>query len=466
MKFTILLNSEDDSTAPLMVSQIEWTGPLQAATLGLTLAESKRLLAKVQKKLVETQIQCYVQEKRICAQCGSLRMLKDYHTVCFKSLFGGVSLRVPRIYGCSCEGQDTQAHTVKIDGLVNWVSPELEFIQNQLAATTPYVPAAKILALLLPVDAGNAPSTVRRRALRVGQRLDAAVQVAAGAEKLEHSKADKAPVTVVGLDSGYVKDCRPHTEGSFEVVVGRILNENKGSRSLGFVRTIENNRAAGDRLKRRMSEQGQIPEEVTVFTDGDPGLRYLLLSALPKATHILDWYHLTRRLTVLKTVLFGKEAIKQFPTNYHDPLCKHLESLKWRLWHGYIGGAINRIRAILFTLRLPTITGKRAAVRMRRLTKELLRYLKNNMDSLANYGHRYRKGKRISTAFMESAVNQLIDKRMSKSQQMRWSPMGAHLLLQVRAELVDGRLGAAFTRWYPGFAGNNQIAQFAEHPNV
>jgi hypothetical protein len=62
---------------------------------------------------------------------------------------------------------------------------------------------------------------------------------------------------------------------------------------------------------------------------------------------------------------------------------------------------------------------------------------------------------------MESAVNQLIDKRMSKSQQMRWSPIGAHALLQVRAELVDGRLGAAFSRWYPGFARENQLYQVA-----
>ena len=61
-------------------------------------------------------------------------------------------------------------------------------------------------------------------------------------------------------------------------------------------------------------------------------------------------------------------------------------------------------------------------------------------------GRRYRIGQRISTAFVESAVNQLIDKRMSKSQQMRWSPMGVHALLQVRAELVDGRLDAAFAR--------------------
>jgi len=98
---------------------------------------------------------------------------------------------------------------------------------------------------------------------------------------------------------------------------------------------------------------------------------------------------------------------------------------------------------------------------MRRLIKVLLRHLTNNQDSLANHGRRYRSGRRISTAFMESAVNQLIDKRMSKSQQMRWSPMGAHALLQVHAELVDGRLGAAFSRWYPGFAGDSQRFQLA-----
>lgn len=67
----------------------------------------------------------------------------------------------------------------------------------------------------------------------------------------------------------------------------------------------------------------------------------------------------------------------------------------------------------------------------------------------------------ISTSFVESAVNQLIDKRMSKSQQMRWSHKGAHLLLQVRAEVVDGRLAVAFKQWYPGFQLNEKVAEVA-----
>ena len=56
---------------------------------------------------------------------------------------------------------------------------------------------------------------------------------------------------------------------------------------------------------------------------------------------------------------------------------------------------------------------------------------------------------------MESAVNQIIDKRMSKSQQMRWSPQSAHLMLQVRIRVIDDRLRQDFERWYPGFAAND-----------
>ena len=169
MKFTILLKNVDDSSAPLIVSQIERTGPLNAATLGLTLAESKSLLSRVQEELVESQFQEYVQEQRACSQYGTFRTLKDYHIAHFKSLFGGVSLRVPRLNGCSCEGQDNRTQTARIDGLVNWVSPELEFVLSKLAAMIPYARTADLLELLLPVDAGNAPSTSQQQREISGQ---------------------------------------------------------------------------------------------------------------------------------------------------------------------------------------------------------------------------------------------------------------------------------------------------------
>ena len=55
-----------------------------------------------------------------------------------------------------------------------------------------------------------------------------------------------------------------------------------------------------------------------------------------------------------------------------------------------------------------------------------------------DYGKRYRAGKPISTAMAESAVNQVLNARMCKSQQMRWTPRGAHLLAQVRCAVING----------------------------
>jgi len=65
--------------------------------------------------------------------------------------------------------------------------------------------------------------------------------------------------------------------------------------------------------------------------------------------------------------------------------------------------------------------------------------LKPSYPSLANYGERYHNGQRIF-----NASNQLIDKRISKSQQMRWSDYGAHQQLQVRTVMVNGEFDRLF----------------------
>jgi len=40
---------------------------------------------------------------------------------------------------------------------------------------------------------------------------------------------------------------------------------------------------------------------------------------------------------------------------------------------------------------------------------------------MPNYGKRYRAVQRISAGFVESAVNEIVAKRMVKKQQMRWN---------------------------------------------
>lgn len=40
---------------------------------------------------------------------------------------------------------------------------------------------------------------------------------------------------------------------------------------------------------------------------------------------------------------------------------------------------------------------------------------------------------------------------MVKKQQMRWTPRGAHLLLQIRTRVLNDTLTEDYQRWYPGF---------------
>jgi len=76
---------------------------------------------------------------------------------------------------------------------------------------------------------------------------------------------------------------------------------------------------------------------------------------------------------------------------------------------------------------------------MLKYVRELDTYIANNAAFIVNYGERYRNGERISTAFVESTINQVVSKRMVKKQQMQWTPAGAHLLLQVRIQVLNDR---------------------------
>jgi hypothetical protein len=72
------------------------------------------------------------------------------------------------------------------------------------------------------------------------------------------------------------------------------------------------------------------------------------------------------------------------------------------------------------------------------------KYLRGQAAWLVNYAKRYRAGERVGTSITEGTANFLVNRRMNKSQQMRWSRNGADLLLQVRCAVYNGTLGAGF----------------------
>ena len=72
--------------------------------------------------------------------------------------------------------------------------------------------------------------------------------------------------------------------------------------------------------------------------------------------------------------------------------------------------------------------------------REIDRYLSSQSAWLVNYAERHGAGLRVGTALTEASANFLVNRRMNKSQQMRWSRRGAELLLQVRCAALNGKL--------------------------
>lgn len=233
---------------------------------------------------MQAQLEIELESQRKCGVCGQRRWVKEKRQVWFKSLFGGITIAIPRLEACGCARSSSKTGTLAVPGLKNWVAPELEYVHSRLAAELPYAKASNLLTLLLPVDAGNSTSTVHRRTLEVGQRLDAQMM-----ETEAEPEAPNGPDSVVsmGLDSGYVRSCSPRSERSLEVVVARILGRASSSRSLGFVRKTENNEQVRQRIRCCVARQGATTDRLTVFTDGDPG--FVACSSMSCPTPFTCW---------------------------------------------------------------------------------------------------------------------------------------------------------------------------------
>ena len=67
----------------------------------------------------------------------------------------------------------------------------------------------------------------------------------------------------------------------------------------------------------------------------------------------------------------------------------------------------------------------------RQPASRLLAFVRKNRADIVDYNRARRSGKRISTASAESVTNHVINRRMSKGQQMRWSISGAQRLCRL-----------------------------------
>ena len=88
-----------------------------------------------------------------------------------------------------------------------------------------------------------------------------------------------------------------------------------------------------------VTKQGfQMNQDIVFLSDGGDTVRDLQQNIAPYSEHLLDWFHITMRITVMKQMVSGL-----LPGNYRDQLDKQLESIKWNIWHGNVNKALDKI---------------------------------------------------------------------------------------------------------------------------
>ena len=418
------------------------------ADVGLVLSETKVLSAKLQTSMVCDQMAEYAACRRICVHCGVLQPLKERQTRRLQTLFGTVEIAAPRFKVCRCRRStpmDKMALFSPIcELLTGRCTPELERVQAELGARTSFRDAVRILDMLLP----GAPAThesVRNRTHVVALRIEAADRQATPVAVLEDTTALNASEPIVLLDGAYIRAVSGQQVRNFEAICGKVEQEGCSSRRFGFVRSVAE--PADALLRAALHEQGwRQGEAVIAISDGDPALPALVRSATGGPVEpILDWFHLSMRLHHVEQVMSGLAALEPPAQASLDSVQVEVERLRHLLWNGYHKKAVKTLGRIVGWAEIANAASDTAMVmaKVERLVArctELRSHIEINTNALIDYGQRYRAGKPVSSSRAESTVNQLVNARMNKRRQMRWSPQGAHRVLQVRAAVLDNRL--------------------------
>lgn len=455
MKITIQIIIDDDDGTQKTINDIACLQRrgLSAETLGLTLEEAKVITSGVQQRMTDYQISHYTRHQLSCPCCGKLRTIKDHNLLTYRTLFGRLHLKSPRIFECDCQKHEKSSFSPLAKILPEHMAPELLYLQSKWASLMSYGTTVKLLEEVFPLHIH--PSSIFDNVVKVSTRLEQELGeeqymfIEGCQREWDNLPRPDAPL-IVALDGGYIhaREGNNRKAGWFEVIVGKSLQEECSPKRFGFIATYDTK--PKKRLYKMLKQQGlQNNQDITFLTDGCDDVRELPSYLSPKSEHIIDWFHITMKITVIKQMIKGGSFDPELNIEKSD-IEEKLEKIKWCVWHGNIFKALDKLESLEFTLDFAYEERKNSKeYKLWKAASELHDYIKVNSQFIPNYSERYRFGEYISTAFAESTVNEVISKRMVKQQQMRWTKKGAHSLLQVRIKTLNQELRPTFEKWYP-----------------
>jgi hypothetical protein len=431
MNWEIIVREFDDGRPLREHVVVRITRPaelVRMSDLGMRLEEGKAALARMQNVIVAAQADSDSRLRRTCPACGAYRRSKDYRRRRIDTVFGRVSVRLKRTTG-GCPHKCTGPVLPR-----GRSTPEYDALRAKLAAELSYRKARAFLSMTLPVSTGLALGTIRAHTFRVATRLvqrDAASHCGRQSDEL-----------ALGLDTAYIRSCSRENGRHLPVVVGEVTNPCGEARVFGAV--DQGKISEAEVIRANLQAHGLAPHTaVTVFTDGEDRLRVLARRALRgPVTPVLDWFHIGMRIQHIRQLSRGLTTRLPSHTAATRVVHQQLDLMRWRLWNGRadaVDGCLDRVSEAIGAFRRypPNRRARMAISGLFTMLYDLRRYVRGNAHLITDYASSRRAGRPISTARVESAVNRLVNRRMNKSQQMRWSPRGAQLLLLVRAAVLN-----------------------------
>ena len=246
----------------------------------------------------------------------------------------------------------------------------------------------------------------------------------------EVKKKDAASNLIAVVDGGHIKSNEDEAR-SFEAMIATVYNPKN-------IRSIDKNH---NEIYKKTSVASALSDKqetikqlivnacrtegshsnlttLTCLTDGANNCWSITNTLEPYVKtfiSILDWFHITKRFTVINNCI-------------HCHLKERLDKVKWHLWHGKSETALNRINTLINDID---------DEKTREKLTELYSYINRNKQYLVNYQLRQSEGLPFTSTLAESSVNSLINRRQKNNKKMQWSRYGSHHLLQIETSIFS-----------------------------
>jgi len=204
------------------------------------------------------------------------------------------------------------------------------------------------------------------------------------------------------------------SNGAFEYLSAGI--DNAGNESVSLARIVQT---------RMIQEYGKEKEPLNLvaISDGAKTIRLRLLEIFGVATTvILDWYHLSKKLRGLMSMIARNKVEKSM----------HLRELFKYLWHGRVEDALEYLHT-------------QVQSRNEEKLAELVGYLEKHRTEIIDYERRKQAGKSIGSGRVEKGVDQVIGHRQ-KEKGTSWRPKGSKALAILKILELNGRWQQT---WFP-----------------